>query len=187
MVRVFIGWDSKEPLAATVLAHSIQRRSSVPVSITFLKLNQLKAWFNRERHPLQSTEFSFSRFMVPWLCDYQGFAIFMDCDMLCQGDIARLWDSKDHTKAVQVVKHDYSPLHATKFLNQPQTPYAKKNWSSVMLFNNEKCRALTPDYVNKASGLELHQFKWLVNESQIGELPENWNFLVRTDVPASSR
>ena len=30
-----------------------------------------------------------------------------------------------------------------------------------MLMNCRKCTTLTPDYVNKASGLELHQFKWL--------------------------
>lgn len=187
MIRVFIGWDSQEPVAATVLAHSIQMRSSEPVSIAYIKLGQLGGFFNRERDPLQSTEFSFSRFMVPWLCDYQGDAIFMDCDMLCRSDIAELWNMRRDEYAVQVVKHDYQPGHGTKFLNQPQTPYAKKNWSSVMLFNNAKCKALTPAYVNTATGLELHQFKWLADEDLIGELPERWNHLVRTDIPASGR
>jgi hypothetical protein len=183
---VFIGWDPHESIAASVLAHSIQRRSSKPVAITEIRLGQLKDVFSRTRHPLQSTEFSFSRFLVPYLCNYEGFGIFMDCDMLCQGDIAELWAMRDPDKAVQVVKHDYQPKEATKFLNQPQTLYAKKNWSSVIIFNNAKCQALTPEYVNTATGLELHQFKWLGSDDEIGDLPERWNYLVRTE-PASSR
>lgn len=185
-IPVFIGFDRKEKIAAKVLAHSIQERSSLPVSITEIRLDQLRGVFHRERHPLQSTDFSFSRFLVPYLCGYSGFAIFMDCDMLCLGDIADLWAHRDAGKAVKVVKHDYRPAEGTKFLNQPQTPYAKKNWSSVMLFTNDNCRALTPEYVNSASGLELHQFKWLESDDLIGELPENWNHLVRS-TPASSR
>lgn len=105
--------------------------------------------------------------------------------MLCTGDISELWGKRDSQYAVRVVKHDYQ-ASGTKFLGQPQTPYAKKNWSSVMLFNNDKCKALTPDYVNTASGLELHQFKWLASDDQIGELPERWNQLVRSE-PASTR
>jgi lipopolysaccharide biosynthesis glycosyltransferase len=184
VIPVFIGYDRREKLAADVLAHSIKNRSSLPVSITEIRLDQLPE-FNREWHPKQSTEFSFSRFLVPYLCGYQGHAIFMDCDMLCLDDIARLWALRDEAKALQVVKHDYQPLEGRKFLNQPQTPYAKKNWSSVMLFNNARCQALTPEYVNTASGLDLHQFKW-TDERLIGELPENWNCLVRS-IPASSR
>ena len=74
-------------------------------------------------------------------------------------------------------KHDYVPKSQTKFLNQVQTVYPKKNWSSFMLMNCKKCSTLTPDYVNKASGLELHQFKWLESESLIGEVPLEWNWL----------
>lgn len=183
---MFVGWDSKEAIAASVLAHSIQKRSSRPVAISEIRLDQLRHVFSRERHPLQSTEFSFSRFLVPYLCNYEGFALFMDCDMLCQGDIAELWAKRDPQYAIQVVKHDYQPTQTTKFLNQPQTPYAKKNWSSVILFNNSRCYDLTPEYVNRASGLDLHQFKWL-DESEIGELPERWNHLVRTDLKHSQR
>jgi hypothetical protein len=80
--------------------------------------------------------------------------------------------------AVFVVKHDYTPRGEKKFLNQPQLKYAKKNWSSVMLFNNELCKTLTPDYINRVGGLELHQFKWLFNDDLIGELPKTWNHLV---------
>lgn len=178
MIRIFVGWDSKESIAASVLTHSIQRRSSKPVSIAEVRLEQLKDVFTRERHPLQSTEFSFSRFLVPSLCDFEGWALFMDSDMLCQDDIAKLWDLRDDDYAVQVVQHDYQPTEITKFLNQPQTPYQKKNWSSVMLFNNARCKALTPEYVNTATGLELHQFKWLGDDRLIGALPEEWNHLV---------
>ncbi len=146
-------------------------------------LSQLGDVFSRERHPLQSTDFSFSRFLTPYLCGYEGWAIFMDCDMLVLDDIAELWSMRDDRYAVQAVKHDHTPPETIKFLNQPQTKYEKKNWSSVMLFNNAKCRALTPDYVNTATGLELHQFKWLGNDDLIGGIPARWNHLVDYDPP----
>ena len=175
MIRVFIGYDPAETIAFHVLAHSILRHASMPVSIAGLRLQQLPMW--RERDELQSTEFAFSRFLVPYLCQYQGRAIFMDCDMLARADIVELWASLPHTHAVAVVKHDYVPKIDNKFLDQPQTRYACKNWSSVMVFNNPACRALTPRYVNEASGLELHQFKW-TGEDRIHGLPLEWNHLV---------
>jgi len=183
MIRVFIGYDSRESVAMHVLSHSIHKRASQPVSITPIMLSQLQGVFNREKHPLQSTEFSFSRFLTPYLCDYQGWAIFMDCDMLVEDDINELWEMRDERFAVQVVKHNHVPEEDRKFLNQPQTKYEKKNWSSVILFNNAKCQALTPDYVNTASGLELHQFKWLKSDDDIGEIPERWNHLVDYNPP----
>jgi hypothetical protein len=76
------------------------------------------------------------------------------------------------------VKHEHQPKESVKFLDQPQTAYGKKNWSSVMLFNNAKCTALTPEYVNTASGLELHQFRWLRDDGLIGGIPDTWNHLV---------
>ena len=88
--------------------------------------------------------------------------------MLSRSDISALWRQRTTKYAVQCVQHDYTPTSTVKFLNQPQTPYPKKNWSSMMIFNNAKCTALTPDYVNSASGLELHQFKWLENEDLVG-------------------
>ena len=102
----------------------------------------------------------------------------MDCDMLSRSDISALWRQRTTKYAVQCVQHDYTPTSTVKFLNQPQTPYPKKNWSSMMIFNNAKCTALTPDYVNSATGLELHQFKWLENEDLIGKVDEEWNWLV---------
>jgi len=178
VVRVFIGYEPKEEVAFHVLQRSIHERSSLPVTVTPIRLSQLEGTFTRERNPLQSTEFSFSRFLAPWLCDYEGWALFMDCDMIMRGDIAMLWDLRDPSYAVQVVKHNYQPKEETKFLGAVQTKYEKKNWSSVILFNCKECRALTPDYVNTATGLELHQFKWLENDERIGEIPNVWNHLV---------
>jgi hypothetical protein len=178
MINVFIGYDPREAVAFSVLAFSIQRHASQPVSIAPLMLGQLGSVLTRERHPLQSTDFSFSRFLAPYLSGYSGWSIFMDCDMLMREDIANLWRLRDERYAVMVVKHDHVPKETTKFLGEPQSRYEKKNWSSVMLFNNARCRALTPDYVNRASGLELHQFKWLADDALIGALPERWNHLV---------
>ena len=109
--------------------------------------------------------------------NYQGWALFMDCDMLMKADINELWRLRDDRYAVQVCKHDYTPKSKVKFLNQKQTVYPKKNWSSFMLMNCKKCTALTPNYVNRASGLELHQFKWLESDKLIGDLPLEWNWL----------
>lgn len=183
MLRVFVGYDPNEVAAYHVLAHSIMRHASLPVSITPLKLDQLP--MTRKRDPKQSTEFAFSRFLVPWLCGFEGHALFLDCDMLCRGDITELFSMFDNKKAVQVVKHDYTPKTDRKFLDQVQTQYEKKNWSSVMLFNNAKCRALAPSYVDRASGLELHQFQW-VQPWLIGELPKEWNHLVSEYEPSQN-
>ena len=181
MIRIFIGYDPREAVAFNVLAHSIQARASRPVAITPLMLSQLDGLMWRERHNLQSTDFSFSRFLVPHLCGFEGWALFMDCDMLVLDDIAQLWDLRDDRFAVQCVKHEHVPPEQKKFLGQAQTRYEKKNWSSVMLFNNPRCRALTPEYVNSASGLELHRFHWLGDDSLIGEIPHRWNHLVDYD------
>lgn len=149
-------------------------------------LSQLHDVLRRERHPLQSTDFSFSRFLAPYLSEYVGYSIFMDCDMLMQDDIAKLWELRDERYAVQLVQHDHRPKERRKFLGSVQTAYEKKNWSSVMLFNNDRCRALTPEYVSNASGLELHQFKWIADDSLIGALPREWNHLVGYDDPSDT-
>jgi lipopolysaccharide biosynthesis glycosyltransferase len=177
-VRIFIGFDPREAVAFSVLAHSIHARATVPVSVVPLMLSQLGGIFTRARHPLQSTDFAFSRFLTPFLSGYEGWSIFMDCDMLMRADVAKLWKLRDERYAVQVVQHDHRPREEVKFLGHTQTQYPKKNWSSVMLFNNPRCTTLTPEYVSTASGLELHQFKWLPDESQIGNLPRRWNHLV---------
>ena len=183
MIHIFIGFDERETVAWHVLTHSILARASVPVAFTPLALNNLKRVFTRQREALQSTDFSFSRFLTPYLSGYEGWSMFMDCDMLVRRDIAELWALRDDRYAVMCVKHDHQPKEAVKFLDQPQTPYNKKNWSSVMLFNNSKCKALTPEFVNTASGLQLHQFKWLGDDGLIGGLPSAWNHLVGYSVP----
>ncbi|MFN7677897.1 MAG: hypothetical protein ACK5QW_04785 [Cyanobacteriota bacterium] len=186
-ITVFIGFDPREDVAVNVLAHSIQARSSRPVRIAQVRLSQLGSAYWRTRDPLQSTDFSMSRFLVPWLCGYQGWALFVDADMLCLGDIAELWDLRDPRHAVQVVRHEHRCAPGHKFQGERQTPYARKNWSSVMLFNCSRCQALTPELVNTAPGLHLHQFAWL-DDDAIGELPPEWNVLVGVqEVPRQAR
>lgn len=178
MLNLYIGYDEKEAVAYHVLSHSLLKRATAPISITPLVRDHFRAFFTRERGPLDSTDFTISRFLVPYLSGYQGYSIFMDCDMLCQADITKIWqDIKDDKAAVWVCQHDYTPKAGPKMDGQVQTAYPRKNWSSFMVFNNSRCRALTPDYVNTATGLQLHRFEWL-KEEQIGALPETWNWLV---------
>ena len=139
MIRVFIGYDDREAIAYNVLSHSIQRLASEPVSIAPLRLSQLKGILTRGRHPLQSSDFSFSRFLTPYLSGYEGWSVFMDCDMVMLDDIAGLYGLRDERYAVMVVKHVLVPKETVKFLGEPHSKYEKKNWSSVMLFNNARC------------------------------------------------
>lgn len=186
MLRVFIGYDGKEISAYHVLAHSILSRASIPVAIIPLNRDNLKGIFTRERGEMESTDFSISRFLVPYLSDYEGWSVFMDCDMLCLTDIAELMalieprssrgPQSRRASPVYCAQHDYTPKTEKKFLEYPQTKYAKKNWSSLMVFNNAKCRNLTPEVVNLESGLFLHQFKWAKKE--VGHIPLEWNWLI---------
>ncbi len=178
MIRVFIGYDANESVAFHVLSHSLMRNSSEPIEIVPVVKDQLKKFYNRERSSIESTDFSFTRFLVPYLSKFEGWSIFMDCDMLSVADIASLWEFRRDEFAVMCVKHEYEPSDGRKFLGQVQTKYEKKNWSSVMLFNNERCTSLTPQVVESATGLYLHQFKWLDGDSRIGALPPEWNYLV---------
>ena len=186
VARIFIGYDDNETVAYHVLSHSIVRKSSIPVTITPIVKRHMAGFYGRERSNIESTDFSFTRFLTPYLCRYEGWAAFMDCDMLMVGDVAELWSLRDDRFSVMCVKHDYRPVEDTKFLGQVQTKYEKKNWSSVMLFNNAKCTTLTPQVVESESGLYLHQFKWLSSDSEIGELPNAWNYLVGEPVPRPS-
>lgn len=179
MITIYIGYDPRESVAFHTLAHSILRRASVPISIAPLAQSQLRGVYRRTRGPTESTEFSLTRFLVPHLSGFSGWSLFMDCDMLCRVDIAELMKQTERQadKAVLVCKHDYVPKTQRKFLDQVQTRYPRKNWSSLMIFNNARCRSLSPDYVNSASGLELHRFAW-IEDAAIGELPLEWNWLV---------
>lgn len=179
-LRIFIGYDPPQAVAYHVLAHSILRRSSVPVSIQPVMRSHLGG-FSRPRGALDSTDFSITRFLVPALAGWDGLAVFMDCDMLCLGDVAELARvaSSQPDAAVLVVRHDYTPRSAggTKLEGARQTAYPRKNWSSLMVMRADRCRALTPGYVETAPGLELHRFGWLRDED-IGGLPREWNWLV---------
>ena len=179
MFGIYIGYDPMESIAFYTLAHSILRRSSIPVSIAPVARSQLKGVYTRDRGPTESTDFSLTRFLVPWLSGFDGWSLYMDCDMLCRTDIVDLALQTRHQpdKAVVVCKHDYVPRSARKFLDRVQTTYPRKNWSSVVLFNNERCRALTPEYVNSATPSDLHRFAWL-DDHMIGELALEWNWLV---------
>jgi hypothetical protein len=184
-LKIFIGCDSKEPAAFSVLAHSILSRATIPVSIVPLTLAAARwSGFTRTRGALEATEFSFTRFLVPHLCNFEGMAVFMDCDMLCRVDLLELLIPMlaYPDAGALVCPHDYVPKAATKFLGQTQTTYPRKNWSSFIVFNNAECRALTLDYVNTASGLELHRFHWL-DERKIGHLDLAWNWLVGEYAP----
>lgn len=176
-LRIFIGYDSKEPVGYHVLVHSILSRASIPVSITPIALGNLKDIYTRERGEKETTEFSISRFIVPYLSDFKGYSVFMDCDMVCLIDVADLLKEIDQQpdKAILVCQHDYVPKDVIKATGK-QTAYPRKNWSSFMIMNNTLCTALTPKYVNTATGLELHRFLW-ANES-IGRLPLEYNWLV---------
>ena len=188
MLNIYIGYDPKETVAYHVLSHSILRRATAPVSITPLVREHFRPFFTRERGPLDSTDFSITRFLVPYLSGYQGYSVFMDCDLLCQTDITQIWHEikpASPTQGIWVAQHDYTPRAGLKMLEQAQTSYSRKNWSSFMLFNNSECRALTPDYVGTATGLQLHRFAWLKDE-KIGSLPLEWNWLVG-EYPANAR
>ena len=179
-IPIYIGVDPRERSATNVLIDSLVQHSSTPLAITPLVTPQLErqGLYWRARDPKQSTAFSFSRFLVPHLMGFEGWAIFMDCDMLCRADIGELWALRDERYAVMCVQHEPQPNEAVKFLGETQSAYPKKNWSSLMLLNCSRCTALTPAFVNSASGLELHRFHWLEGDHQIGPLPPRWNHLV---------
>lgn len=188
MIRVVLGYDEREAVAMHVCTSSILRRASKPVSFTYLAANQLIADYV-ETHVAgsglikdgygPSNAFIYSRFLVPWLFGYEGWAVFVDGDMIIKDDIADLWRLRDPAKAVQVVKHDYQTRHPTKYFGQPNEDYPRKMWSSVVIWNcaHPRNRVLTPELVSTSSGAFLHRFEWL-DDKQIGELPIAWNWLV---------
>lgn len=181
VIKVFIGFDKVESIAWHTFAHSIFRQSSNPVALIPLYLENLKGIYTRPRDQKQSNEFSFTRFLVPYLSNYEGYALFFDCDMLLREDITKIFEAvdKEPGKAVYVVKHDYVPNDQIKYLGTKQYAYPRKNWSSVILWNcaHPANRSVTPEFVNTASPMELHRFLWL-KDDEIGELDVKWNWLV---------
>lgn len=192
-LRVFLGWDPREVAAYAVAARSIQARASVPVDIRKIRLDWLRdrGWYLRptvrrngqlwdvvSEAPM-STEHAIARFFVPLLCGFSGWALFADSDVLVRADLAELFALADERYAVQVVQHAYEPSETRKMDGQIQTAYARKNWSSVVLWNcaHEAHRALTINVLNGWPGRDLHAFTWLADDL-IGALPAAWNHLV---------
>ena len=178
MIRLFVGYDPREAVAYHVFTSSVLTKASKPVSITPLSLNTLRDYY-RETHTDGSNDFIYTRFLVPAICNYAGWAIFADGDMLCRDDIVKLWRQRDSSKAVQVVQHDYKTKHPVKYLGAPNVDYERKNWSSLILWNcgHPANSRLTPEMLMRQSGAYLHRFKWL-KEEEIGGIHETWNWLV---------
>ena len=176
MIPIFVGYDPREAIAFHVCVNSIIRHASQPVSIMPLALNLFQDY--TETHTDGSNQFIYSRFLVPHLMDYRGHAIFIDGDMIVRSDITELWNLRSHYHDVQVVKHDYKTKMPVKYLGSKNEDYPRKNWSSVILWNcqNPANRKLTPEFIQKSTGAELHRFTW-IKEERIGSLPIEWNWL----------
>lgn len=181
VIKVFIGYDPVENVAWHAMAHSILEHSTVPIAIIPVNIRNLEGIYTRSRDKKQSNEFSFSRFLVPFLSGYDGYAVFFDCDMMLRADLSEMLAviNSQPSKAVYVVKHDYTPKDDIKYLNTVQYAYPRKNWSSVVLWNcgHPKNKILDPAFVNTQPGLVLHRFQWL-EDDDIGELDIRWNWLV---------
>ena len=175
-IKIVVGFDQRESVAYHTFCQSIIEYASIPVSFTPLAINTLKGY--EETHADKSNDFIYSRFLTPYLNQYQGWAIFADGDMLCQADIKELWDLRDESKALLVVKHEYETKAHQKYLGNINENYPRKNWSSVILWNckHPKQKILTPEFIASQTGKYLHRFSWL-DDNDIGELPKEWNWL----------
>lgn len=189
-MKIFIGWDSREDIAYQVCRESLARNSSVFLDIKPIKQSEMRerGIYWREHDALASTEFSFTRFLVPYLVNYEGWAVFMDCDFLWRGDIAELMDYADPQYAVMCVQHRYEPKETHKMDNRVQHQYPRKNWSSLMLINcghRSVIQGLHLEDVNKETGMYLHQLQWA--GPHVGALPIAYNYLegwhTRADCP----
>ena len=192
---VYIGYDPKEETAYEVLKFSIERIAMNSIRVVPLKrpVVERMGLYNREHEILYgqpydiidgrpfSTEFSFTRFLVPALNMYDGYALYMDCDMYVRTDINELFEMCDNKYyPLWCVHHKYEPKKGTKMDGKAQEPYHRKNWSSLMMFNcaHECNKKLTVKDVNTKSGRWLHGFEWLPDkEADIGRIPEDWNWL----------
>lgn len=191
---IYVGYDPKEDLSYRVLLNSIMNNSNKTFNVVPLSQPDLRraGLYRRagvvvngklldcfDGKPF-STEFSFTRFLVPLLNQYSGMALFMDCDMFIRADLDALFSTYGGRTdyAVQVVKHDYRPTEVSKMDNQQQTIYHRKNWSSFVLWNcsHPSNKKLTCDDVNTRNGSWLHAFGWL-DDSEIGDIDPRWNWL----------
>lgn len=175
-ISIVVGFDQREAVAYHVFCQSVIDKSTNPVQFLPLAENTLSSY--KEVHTDGSNKFVYSRFLTPFLMNFSGWAIFVDGDMVCQADISELWALRDESKAVQVVKHDYQTKARKKYLGNKNENYPRKNWSSVILWNCSSYpnRKLTPEFIQKSTGAELHRFTW-IDDARIGELPREWNWL----------
>lgn len=183
MLKIFVGYDKEiEPVAYHVFCESVIRNSSIPVSFIPLEPNNIKNKFDLKYFEFKrdgSNCFIYSRFLIPYLCNFQGYALYVDGDMLCRADISDMLEDIDLLAAVSVVKHDYKTKYPVKYLGHINEDYPRKNWSSVIFWNcsHPAHKVLTPDYIKKASGKHLHRFEWL-DDVEIHNMPKEWNWLV---------
>ena len=177
-IRVFVGYDPREAIAYHVFCQSLIEHSSSPLTITPLALKHLATKYS-ECHKDGSNQFIYSRFLVPFLSGFQGISLFFDGDMVIETDVHEILDHLDPSNAVHVVKHDYQTKHPIKYFGNKNENYPRKNWSSVIVFNNEhpSNKILQPDFVSIQSGSYLHRFSWLADH-EIGEIPMKFNWLV---------
>jgi hypothetical protein len=193
-LKIYVGYDSREDIAWQVCRHSILRHTdATEVEVYPLKQASLRelGLYTRAADKGASTEFSLTRFLTPYLAAHDGWSIFVDCDFLFTRDVREVLTHADPSKAVHVVQHDYSPANAVKMDGKVQTTYPRKNWSSFILFNgaHPAVKVLTPAVVNAAEPAFLHRFSWVGDDSAIGALPLDWNFLegeypAHAEVPA---
>lgn len=177
ILKIFIGYDEREAVAYHTCVQSILDNTTLPVSITPLNLKMFKNY--KETHSDGSNDFIYTRFLIPYLSNFQGIGLFIDGDMTVNADLSELLSLYDEKYAVQLVKHNYKTKFKTKYLGNKNEDYPRKNWSSVILFNcNHKSnKILTPELISRSPGSYLHRFSWL-KDNEIGELPKNWNHLV---------
>lgn len=178
-ITIFIGLDEPNKISYEKCVKSIQgRNKKYDIQLYPINYNTVKE-YSRKKDPYESTQFAFARFFAPYLCNFEGMSIFCDGDFLFLESIDKLIDLYDNKYAVMCCKHDYKPNNDIKMDGKKQTSWPRKNWSSLMIFNNEhpKNKTLNPLTINNQSGAFLHRFKWLEDE-EIGSLPLQWNWLV---------
>lgn len=179
-MKIFIGYDSRESIAADVCKYSLEQFDDV--NVQYLKLDELKSsGYNRNFIEKQSTEFTFTRFMIPHLCDYNGWALFCDCDFLFLQDPKELYRHMNPNKAVYVAQHpNYVPNGSLKMDGIEQHKMYRKNWASFMWINcgHSKVKEhLTLEKINTyQNGRWFHQFGWC-EDREIGSLSLEWNTL----------
>ena len=175
-INIVVGYDEREAVAYHTCVESIISNSSKHLRIIPLCLKHFKKY--KEEHNDGSNEFIYSRFLAPYLMNFEGWTIFLDGDMICLEDISKLWELKDNKYAIQVVKHEYKTKMSTKYWGNKNENYPRKNWSSVILWNcgHEANKCLVPEFVKNKPGSFLHRFQWLDNKL-IGELDKKWNWL----------